>query len=68
MIIDIDGVVYQSKNAITEIEKLLGNQIRYDGIMKFCMSNTRIRELGYPIAKIVRRMLLLFKYIKESLC
>lgn len=60
MIIDMDGEIYQWKDAIAEIEKLLDNQKRYDKIMKFCMSKEWIRNLGYPVAQLMRKVFLRF--------
>lgn len=61
MIIDINGTIYQWKEAIAEIEKLIDNQNRYDRCMKFAMSHKWIRELGYPVAQLARKILLWFR-------
>lgn len=66
MIIDINGSIYQWKDAIAEIEKLVDNQNWFDRFMKFCMKHTWIRSLGYPIAQAIRRMLLQIQHIWKN--
>lgn len=61
MIIDIDGRIYQWKDAIAEIEKLVDNQNRFDKFIKLCMSYPWIRTLGYPVAQLIRKILLWFR-------
>lgn len=56
IIIDIDGEIYQWKEAILRIEWLIKTQHYGDRMMKFGMKNNLLRTVWYPIAQMIRKI------------
>jgi predicted DCC family thiol-disulfide oxidoreductase YuxK len=65
MIIDINGKIYQGKQAVIQIEKLLHKETLFDRCLSFCMKNPVLVAIGYPLASFVRKVLLRLRTLSK---
>lgn len=61
MILEIDGMIYQWKQALEQLEKLLDKKNILDRLVSRCMQNEIVLKFWYPIASAARKVLLFLR-------